>query len=299
MNNFNGIKQPVFIAGPERAGTTLLYSVLANADEFYWLSRVDSLLPSFPFLSHSLRTIFNLVDTDIHYAKYEGISSMYGVNTPSECIPYWKKIFGFGDEVEYHIKNDLFTEENISSNLRKSVVLDFKKRLKYSGKERLLFKQPGFSLKIKFWDELFEDALFLICVRNVANNIGSYEKVKKKSKEKFWGTKVPGWREHLNSSFKTQAAYQLFKIYEYLSNLYEHDPLKKRMMIVSYDKLIRRPEVITEEVLDFCKITWNEKIEESLEHVVLNSGDGYSVQGEVNLNQFKEEAKKSYLKYSQ
>lgn len=262
------IYKPIFIIGPERSGTTLLYSLLANADNLYWFSRIDSILPSAPGCAEIFRRIFSLTEKNSFTAKYQGISSMSGINTPSECIPYWKKVFKYGDEENYNIRNDLFTAEDVTPTVRKKIYQDFEKRLYYSKKNRLLFKQPGFSLKVTFWNALFEDALFLVCVRNIDDNIHSYVKAKEQSDEKFWGTKVPGWKTHFNDSYELQAVFQLKEIYKYMGKVFSSSYLRKRFCIVPYEQLVNTSRKMLEEVLEFSEIKWNQSIEASLKSVV-------------------------------
>ena len=73
--------------------------------------------------------------------------------------------------------------------------MDFYVRLVVARKKRLLLKQSGFCLKIRWFDAVFPDAVFLHIVRHPVDHLVSLVKAKQTSGEKFWGIKIPGWRD--------------------------------------------------------------------------------------------------------
>lgn len=270
MSNYldNKIEKPVFIVGPERSGTTLIYGLLSNADEFYWLSRIDSLMPSMTIMSCVLRKALCFLQPEVHAAAYEEISMMKGLITPSECMPYWRTLFGWGDEENYLIDDDRFSEQDVTPEIRKRLHKDFDRRMSFLGKSRLLVKQPGFSLKLSFWDAVFENGLYIICTRSVEDNMRSLVKVRKKSDEQFWGTKVPGWRNYLNADDRTKYLFQLFQIYKIMLESIERRHLVEQVMVVPYEKMILDPEMTSRKVAEFCEVEWNPAMEKSLAHII-------------------------------
>lgn len=267
-NRIKKVDRPIIIAGPERTGTTLLYSLLANSDLFYWFSRIDSILYGFPMLAEGCRRFLNLFDRQTYIARSGKISRMEGFNTPSECVPYWRDYFETGDENDYLVDNDRFTSEDVTEAKKQEILDDLGKRLYYSGKERILLKQPGFSLKLNYWDRIFDDARFLICVRDLDSNIESLVKVKKKSQEHFWGTKVPGWRNYLKADAYTQSLFQLKEIYRIMTDSLKEREIERRLMIVSYDALTADPKPLLREITEFCEIPWSQTLETGLEGIV-------------------------------
>lgn len=259
MKELPEIKKPVFILGPERSGTTLLYSLLANADEFYWFSRIDSLIPSWPYAAELSRRLFGVLEKPFiaHHGK---ISKIKGFNTPTECNAYWKQIFKWGDETNYLIENDRFVEDDLTNGLENFIKTDFTDRLSYSGKKRMLLKQPGFSLKLRFWNHIFPDAFFLICTRNIEDNVCSLIKAKKDSKENFWGTKVDEWRDFLDADYRTQSLLQLKKIYSFLAEDLKNEKIARQTMVVSFDQFLSDPEREIKKAVQFCKVRWNKQM---------------------------------------
>lgn len=268
MKELPDIKKPVFIVGPERSGTTLFYSLLSNVDEFYWFSRVDSVIPGWPFGAEVSRRLLRFFDRKPYIAKYGKISSIEGVNTPSECNSYWKRFFGWGDEDNYLVENDRFEESDLSDQKKEFIINDFRKRLSYSGKKRMLLKQPGFSLKMRFWNRIFPDAIYFVCVRNIEDNIASLVKVKKESNEKFWGTKVTGWKEYLEADYKSQACFQLKWVYSMMAADLKNQQIAQKTMVISHDQLIAAPEQQLKKAVQFCGAKWNERMNDALKGIV-------------------------------
>ena len=260
------VEDPVIILGAERSGTTLLYSVLANHLDFYWLSRLDSLFPAFPGLTCLIR---RLVDSLAGEQKYSAIpnaiSRSQGLIPPSECLPYWKRIFKWGDEDNYKVDDDYFDETDLDLIIKKNIVRDLDKRLIYLGKRRLLFKQPAFSLKIRYLGALFPEAYFIHVIRNPLDNLASMVKAKRKSGKKYWGTKVPGWRNFIDSDVDVQSAFQIRSVLDIIERDIHHtDELERRFLQVKYEDLINQPLEVTNKVLQFCELTISPEITRSL-----------------------------------
>ena len=259
------IHQPIFIIGLERSGTTLLYSILANHPDLYWLSRLDSVLPSNPNLSSLLRRFISPILTKSTYIAIPGtISRSKGLLPPSECLPYWRQIFKWGNEENYMIEDDHFTEADVDEGIRGFLYEDFGTRLFWMQKKRLLFKQTGFCLKIRFLNAVFPDALFLHIIRDPFMNFLSLVRAKEASHEKFWGIKIPGWRDFLAADKRLQAAIQIRTTLEIIErDIYKAQALE-RYLQVKYEHLISNPRKTLMEVLQFCDLNWTDKMEDAL-----------------------------------
>lgn len=262
------VNRPIFIVGVERSGTTLLYSLLANHPDLYWFSRLDSLWPDVPCITTLIRRAVSKVSkNEVYIAIPKTISRSTGLLPPSECIPFWKGVFGFGDEENYIVEDDRLTEDSVNEHLIKHLYQDFQKRLYWSGKRRLLFKHPGFSLRLRFLHALFKDALFIHMVRNPFANLKSLVKAKEASNERFWGIKIPGWRYLINTDLELQAAIQIRRTMEIIEEDVSKTQLHRQYLQIRYEDLLRMPEKTLSEALEFCDLDWKESLEKAMRSI--------------------------------
>jgi len=262
------IDKPIFIIGVERSGTTLLYSILANHPDLYWLSRLDSALPSNPCISSLVRQLLSPISVKSAYIAIPGtISLSQGMLPPSECLPYWRQIFKWGDEANYLIEDDRFTEADVDERIKRFLHEDLKLRLLWMQKKRLLFKQPGFSLKVRFINAVFPDALFLHIIRDPFMNCLSLVRAKEAGHEKFWGIKIPGWRNLLAADKWLQAAIQIHTTLEIIEEDIRKARIEERYLRLKYEDLIGSPYESLRRVLDFCCLSWTDSIEDALKGI--------------------------------
>jgi hypothetical protein len=256
--------EPIIILGVERSGTTLLYSILSNHPELYWFSRLDSILTGAPLMACLIRQLASTVFKDVHIASVGTISQTRGLLPPSECLPYWRRIFGWGDENDYLIEDDSFDEQDLDPERAKTVRFDLRKRLYFLHRTRLLFKQPGFSLKIRYLNALFPDALFIHVIRHPFDNLASLVDAKERSGENFWGTKIPGWRGLIGRDRVSQAALQMKTVLETIENdTRTIEKASQRFLTVKYEDLQGSPDTSLEEILAFCKLDMTPAIQSS------------------------------------
>ena len=62
MSNANSVDRPVFIVGPHRSGTTLLYGIIAAHEQVCFLDRNNHRFPSMPRFA---RLLDSLLGTDL------------------------------------------------------------------------------------------------------------------------------------------------------------------------------------------------------------------------------------------
>jgi hypothetical protein len=265
------ITKPLLILGPERSGTTLLYSLLANHPDLYWFSRLDSIVPDAPVIATRVRQLAaRLSSARRQYHAIPGtISRSRGALPPSECLPYWRGIFHWGDEQDYGVEDDRFLASELTEETRLSVARDLRTRLGLSGKPRLLFKQPGFSLKISFLDALFPDAIFIHCVRHPMDNLLSMVKAKRGSGERYWGTKIPAWRDYIDADPTLQAAVQIEAVERIIAeDVALIDDREARYTRVRLEDLQTDGAARMAELLEFCQLDPSSAVDSAMSHVV-------------------------------
>ncbi|MBW2123994.1 MAG: sulfotransferase [Deltaproteobacteria bacterium] len=262
------IDRPIFIIGVERSGTTLLYSLLANHPDLYWLSRLDSAIPGCPLFSSVIRRLVAFGMSRAIYVAIPGtISRSQGLMPPSECLPYWRRIFGWGTEDNYLIPDDRFIEKHVTDDMRKHLYRDLRIRTNFSGKKRMLFKQPGLSLRTRFINDVFPDAIFLHVIRDPVANWLSLVGAKKSSRERFWGIKIPGWQQLLQEPIEVQAALQIQKTLEFIEYDVQEANAIGRYIQVRYESLINHPQRTLNDCVRFCGLKWQNRLDKAIQGV--------------------------------
>ena len=250
------ISKPIVVIGIERSGKTLLVSILANHPSLYWLSNLDSRWPAGTIPVTLARRIFSWTKIDQNYVAIPGTkSTMQGRFPPSECVTYWKRVFRWGTEENYLIEDDYFDENDLRPELKKRLVRDFNLRVSLSGKARLILEQAGFSLKVLFFNALFPDAIFLQTIRNPFENHDSLVRAKRNSNQKFWGVKIPGWKELINADLSKQAVMQIRSALEIIDqDIVKIPNFETRFLRIRYEDLVSMPQQTIQSVLDFCDL---------------------------------------------
>ncbi len=259
------------IFGVDRSGTTLTYSILSNHKKFYWFSKIDTKLYRFLKISKLLRDSLSFFSNESVIAIPGKISKSTGLISPSECIPYWKNIFKWGDENNYLIEDDFFDSDNLNEVDKSFLSEDLNFRLNLFKKSHLLIKQPGFSHKLFLLNEIFPNLHFIHVSRKAIDNIFSLIKAKKKSKEKFWGTKIKGWKDLVDEDYFTQATHQVYQTNKLISTqISENKSLKDKYYKVKYESIIENPTYEITKILELCNLKVNDSILNAVKGVINN-----------------------------
>lgn len=163
------IDRPIFIVGPHRSGTTLLYEVLGRHPALGYFNRQDKRWPGWPRLAHAL-------------------TRLTGHDQPMETQPLWDRFKrGEGDTMTA----DDATPEAVDW-FRKRVATTLALR----GASRFVAKYPRLSLRLDWLDAMFPDALFVHVLRDwraVVNSTVNRQAKRRKRGGGFFGVHIPGW----------------------------------------------------------------------------------------------------------
>lgn len=160
---------PVFIIGPARSGTTLIYQSIINNFEVAYFPNLAALLNKAPLFATQLIHLLNLQknlkkDYSSNYGKISGLSS------PSQGYEIWRRWFPRG---EYKLTDNILQQEDL-----KKTVGGIEKF--YSAP--FINKWPAFSVYIPELLTLFPDAFFIRVTREyseVAKSVLKGRRVKK------------------------------------------------------------------------------------------------------------------------
>ncbi|HEY3761424.1 MAG TPA: sulfotransferase [Verrucomicrobiae bacterium] len=209
------IDRPIFIMGPERSGTTFIYALLAAHTDAYALTTVADRFPNHPFSASLLRKILSPEQSRQYRSVPKSIGRIEGGRfSLTEGLRYWNRYLQTPTGSWNQRPDEFFTEEDVDETTRRTLPADLKKRLYTLKKSRLVLKQPGFSLKIRYFDALFPDAIFVHCIRKPVDNYRSLLGLKKKTGQTGWGIRIPERLKLPNASLEVQTAQQLAVTYD-------------------------------------------------------------------------------------
>ncbi|HUB86807.1 MAG TPA: sulfotransferase [Verrucomicrobiae bacterium] len=209
------IDRPIIVIGPERSGTSFVYSLLATHPDVYALTTAADRFPDHPLTASLMRRVASLGSSQNYRAVPKTNGEIRGGPFEvTEAVRYWARHLGTRNGPWKKAPDDFFTEEDLDGITHRNLPDDLKKRLFVLQKKRLVVKQPGFSLKIRYFDALFPDAIFVHCLRNPLDNFRSLMQLKEKSGDPYWGIQIPQPMRLRDASVEAETAQQLAVTYE-------------------------------------------------------------------------------------
>jgi hypothetical protein len=155
---------PIFIIGPPRSGTTLLYQLLVNRYGFSYFSNFSASFPQTPILAFWIEShLFPKANPISNYnSEYGKTKGWYG---PHECGEFWYRWFPRGEHVyvapgktsKAHLDQLTKTVTGMSKVTQRSVI----------------FKNVYNSMRIAPIVEALPQAIFLVCRRNLVDTAQS------------------------------------------------------------------------------------------------------------------------------
>jgi len=151
---------PVFIIGPPRTGTTLLYQVMVNRYNFSFMNNLTRIFYGAPYLVDLLTSRWVKASVDNEYTSHYGRA--ISLTGPSEAGNFWNRWY----------QNDKPYKEDLSL-LRREVVA-----ISQRHSTSVIFKNTYNSLRIISLTELFPEAIFIVCSRNPVDTAQSILKAR-------------------------------------------------------------------------------------------------------------------------
>ena len=239
MSRDASVDRPIFIVGPPRSGTSLLYKILARHPDLAWFNRNHKRLPEWPRLARFLTAIRNQPDV------------------PQESSAVWNR-FCTGDD-------DCLAEADATPEVRawyRGVVAGLTAA---RGRPRFLAKLPAHSLRVAWLDAIFPDALFVVVVRDwraVASSMVEKRRSDLPAGSPWIGVHIPGWRDALKLAPEAFAARQFRVVHETIEAQLQRFP--ERSFRVFYEGLCDEPAATIRDLIDWCGLRWTEAFAASL-----------------------------------
>ena len=218
------IDRPIFIVGPHRSGTTLLYRELVKHRQIGFLNLANRRVRFSPRLAHAIGRIFPRVRV-----------------RPMEAPRFWDR---------YRPRDDDVMDED---DAPPRVVNWYRKRislvLALRGVPRFLAKYPRLSLRLRWLETVFPDAMFIHMTRDWRAVVSSTVErmTRRKHREKWFGIRIPGW-SGMRDLPPSEAAGRIYRVVaRELSD--QGERLGDRCLTVSYEALCRDPHATLEGIV--------------------------------------------------
>ncbi len=221
------IDRPIFIVGPHRTGTTLLYELLVSHLEVGYLNAANRRLPCFPRIAHLVSRTFPARSSP-----------------PMEAPRFW----------DWHQTRDDDVMDARDASPR--AVKWYRDRVRLvsalGGASRFLAKYPRLSLRLPWLDAVFPDAMFIHLTRDWRAVLSStVERMvkRKEQREEWFGVRIPGWRDLRDLPPEEAAGRILVAVIRELE--LQKRRLKDRCLTVRYEDVCRDPLAIIAVIADW------------------------------------------------
>ena len=239
----------VWIIGPPRSGTTLLYQMLINSFEFAYFTNFTSKFYTAPIIAFWLQT-----QRLQNGSASVGYSSRYGRTDeplgPHEAGKFWYRWFPNGDQV--------FVP---SGYLQGAAQRSFRNEIAGIGHvtgRPVLFKNVFNSVRIAPIIETFPDAGFLICHRNPLDTAQSILRGRTKlhqDKGHWIGVRPAEYEKLRHAPYDEQIAGQIYYTYKQIET--DRRKWPKNFFDVHYKEMCDNPQGTAIKIGEFLKTQGN------------------------------------------
>jgi sulfotransferase family protein len=258
------VREPIFVVGIGRSGSTVFFDILARHPDVVWLSKLSRDYPNHPWLNRMLMRFRSLAIVDRLLTKKLG---------PAEAYPFWDlNCPGFSNPCRDLVAEDVMP---IAATRLRASVADLVSRKQ----DRFLAKITGWP-RVSYLREIFPHAVFLEVTRDPCATVSSLLEVA------FWDgwRGPPNWRRgplppdlaalwrQEGESFVALAAIE-FLIYQRAMDQCRATLPSSQLHTVSYTQLCAEPVNVFREVARFCCLPWSKRFEKSIGRVRLVNRD--------------------------
>ncbi len=267
------VKEPVFIIGHYRSGSTFLQRFLENEKDFKSMTLGDVLMPSLLFnrlfrgiLSLSLKTL-----PDSMSNNEECIGHKMGMDLAEEDQSiFWFYLTGespmleisyMADSYKYHSKLHYEYSGNSSYGTKKLIQYlkkCYQKYLYRVGGGRILSKSPPFTCYMRTISDTFPDGKFIYLVRTPYEVIPSWLSLCKAQFIETFG------ESRIKNKMHKERYGQSVELYKYFERVKDLKEFRDRIYYINYDELIKNFEGVYTGMLEFLEVKLTKDTEEKI-----------------------------------
>jgi hypothetical protein len=268
------LRNPIFIIGCPRSGTTLLFTILRSSQEL-WSSPDESHYAWEKFLEDKRDHMFSIYLTAENFSEgdREYLENKYAEYTHHGSLMR---------KITKHVFFNRFKNNLAQFFLLWRKYVSFLKSLSQAD-YRVIDKTPPNTYRVDYLAKAFPDAKFIYLTRDGASNISSLiEGWKSEGRFNFsfrnfydynsqinikgyngkvWKfTNPPGWEHYLNKPLEEVCAFQWLSAHHYSQEAFKKMPAN-RWIPVKYEDLIANPEKTIREICMFLDLEFSEPIQ--------------------------------------
>jgi hypothetical protein len=178
-------KQPVFIIGAPRTGSTIFYQILTNQFNVLYFDNLVSLFNKIPFIGFILSNLVFKNCAHNCFKSHHGDTRKYGWHAPSECGAFWYR---------WLPKDRHFVDySDINKLMVKQIRNEINAIINYFNKP-VIFKNLNAGQRLRLIKKCFPDAKFIYIKRDPLYVAQSILKAKRKigiKDNEFWSIMPP------------------------------------------------------------------------------------------------------------
>lgn len=269
------VKQPVFIIGHPRSGTTFIHHLFTQTDEMAAFTTWQLLFPAItarlivkPIVKLLTRKdpVVLIPEEAGHQIALDTVEEdeMLFLHTHDTQFVIVGTPLGF---VEKDFREIRFHDQQPRARRIKSALFlksIFQRHIYYTGKSQI-FAQTHFSThRIKTLMEVFPDARFIYMHRMPEETLPSYLSLTHNTLDILWG--MHRFSEKQKANYYQRRYKASLELYRYFYDLWHNDEIdKSRVMIVPYKKLRNELMPMFEQIVDFTGITASESLRNAVD----------------------------------
>ena len=249
------IIKPIFILGAARSGTSIYYKTFVKHKDTAYLEHYSNMFYKKSFLFPTIPILF----------RYREMR--FGKKRPKQTEGLvWNRFAKF---------YDYLIEKDVTKEIRDYYESVIKYELKAFKATRFVNKNPKHSLRLRWLNEMFPDAFYIIIKRDPKAAVASYTQ-KIYNFKKSYPKRISPYDDLLKKFNDGKIGINAcINFHKYVTNHLNEDlPLvKQRTIEVDYRELVNDTQSIMKKNFEFCELEWYKDLEEIIPKALERGND--------------------------